>query len=149
MTRGGSREGSGRKAQISGLQALQVGGYCEALWEQAAVDQALARYEALPSTKDIRAEQSRTDLIPPPIRRRARGALSDITESIDEITGGARRVTLPILRPYGAKEEIITKAVTWCQEQFGRPISRSKAVECWKQFKRFQRSPGYRALKST
>lgn len=137
MTRGGARAGAGRKSPLNGFQALQVGQYCEALWIKAAEEQAHARYEALPQTKDIRAEQARADLIP--LSRGKRRMNPDITESIDEITGGKRSISLPLMRPFGVKADIIKKAIDWCKSEFGQIISASKAVECWKNYKRFEK----------
>lgn len=136
--RGGARSGAGRKSPLTGWQSLQVGEHCETLWLQAAEAQALARYEELPKTKEIRAEQLRTEMIPMAARRRAKQSLQDIGESIDDITGGKRGVSLPLKRPYGAKAAVIKAAIAWCKAEYDQTITASKATECWKAYKRFQ-----------
>jgi hypothetical protein len=151
MTRGGARSGAGRKSNLSKLQALMVGGYCEALWNQAAEDQAHARHEQEPTTKMIRQEQDRAELIPKSPRGRRMNP--EITESIDDIVraaGRQRAVSIPLKRPYGAKVKVIAVAIAWCQEKYGQTITESKALECWKEWKRFQNTPEYKAsLNST
>lgn len=147
--RGGARSGAGRKSKLTSFEALAVGGYCETLWQQAAEDQAMARYEADPTTKNVRQEQVRSDLIPKS-RGGKRRMNPDITESIDDITAGKRAVSIPLKRPYGARAKILADVVEHCRVEYGRIISPSKAAECWKQFKKFQKSPEYKAsLNST
>jgi hypothetical protein len=131
VTRGGARSGAGRRSVLSREQALWVGEECERLWIKASEDQAMARYEKGPITEMIRDEQARTDLIPI-FARKARGSVRDITESIDEITGGVRVMSIPRKRAYGAKSEVIKAAIAWCLDEYGQIITSSKAVECWK-----------------
>jgi hypothetical protein len=135
--RGGARSGAGRKSSLTTLQALLVGEHCESAWLRAAEDQAFERYERDPVTKMIRDEQARTDLIPRFARRR--GAQRDISESIDDITDGKRGVSIPLKRPYGAKAGVLEGAIAWCQQEYGQIITTSKATECWKEYKRFQK----------
>lgn len=69
----------------------------------------------------------------------------EITEAIDEITDGARRVTLALRRPHGAKAKVLSEVVAWCEEQFGQVISTNKADECWKAYNAFRKKAGNRA----
>jgi hypothetical protein len=50
-----------------------------------------------------------------------------------------RLVTLKRKRAYDVRPDIEKAVVAWCQAEFGHVISASKAVECWKEYKRFQR----------
>lgn len=125
-----------------------VGAHCEALWLKAGEAQALARYERDPKIKMIRQEQARADLIPKTSRGRKMNP--EITEGIDDITGGSRFTSIPLKRPYGVKEEIIAAAIAWCGDEYGQIISESKAAECWKKYKRFQKqAKDRRSLNST
>lgn len=143
--RGGARPRSGRKSKLTKLQALMVGERYEALWLKAATDQAMARYERDTTTKMVRQEQARADLIP----TRGRRMNEDITESIDEIICG-RRVSIPVFRPYGVKAEIVSKVVGWCKDEYEQIITPSKANECWKEYRRFQKwAKNKRSLNST
>ena len=77
----------------------------------------------------------------------------EITEGIDDITkhaGRKRAVSIPLKRPYGAKAKLIAEVIAACREKYGLTITPSKAAECWKEYKRFQNSPEYKAsLNST
>lgn len=86
----------------------------------------------------IRDEQARTELVPI-FSRKGRRSVRDISEGIDEITGKRRLVSIPIKRPYGVKAKVIADAIEWCRLEFGQIITPSKAVECWKKYKRFQK----------
>jgi hypothetical protein len=110
----------------------------------------LEQYEALPSTKDIRAEQARTEMVPIGLRkRRYNETLEDVRGSIDDIVGDrGRRVTVQIKRPYGARPRLIEEVAAWVLEQFGRSVSQSQVKESWKEWVRFTESPAYQALKS-
>ena len=85
----------------------------------------------------VRDEQSRTELIPLSARRRA--DISDITESIDEITGGIRAVSTPLKRAYSVRATLVQKTIVWCETEYGQVITASRAIESWKEFRRFQK----------
>jgi hypothetical protein len=85
----------------------------------------------------VRNEQSRTELIPLSVRRRA--DISDITESIDEITVGNRAVSIPLKRAYSARATLVQATITWCKAEYGQVITTSKVIECWKGYRRFQK----------
>jgi hypothetical protein len=61
----------------------------------------------------VSSEQSRTELIPLSLRRRA-DIISDITESIDEITVGSRAVSVPLKRAYSARATLVQETIVWC-----------------------------------
>jgi hypothetical protein len=139
MTRGGARAGAGRKSALSGYEALQVGERFEYLRIMAAEDQAMSRQHA---GKLIEAAQERANSIP--LKERKRGMPEDITDDVDFYTGSTpdasrRAMSLPVKRQYGAKAEIAKAAIAWCQDEYGQIITTSKAVECWKKYKRFQK----------
>jgi hypothetical protein len=133
--RGGAGRGQGRKRTLDSFEAFEVGERCEYLWHKAAEDQALAQHDKLWTSRMVKDEQDRTDLIRP----RRPGALRDVSESIDAITAGKRLVSLELKRPHGAKAKVLADAVTWCEAQFGRIITASKVDECWKAYRRFQK----------
>jgi hypothetical protein len=85
----------------------------------------------------IRNEQSRTELIPLSLRRRA--DLSDITESINEIAVGSRAVSIPLKRAYSARATLVQATIVWCKAEYGQVITTSKVIECWKEYRRFQK----------
>ncbi|MCK1304713.1 MULTISPECIES: hypothetical protein [unclassified Bradyrhizobium] len=148
MGRGGARAGAGRKG-LTDYEKLLIGAECERRWDELGEREAIERYEALPETKAIRLEQSSTELIPTHLRRSSRQRLKDISEDIDDITEGARRVTIPIKRPYGAKPQIIADVIAYVAETYGIRISAGQVSESWKEWSKFKKSPEYRAsLKS-
>jgi hypothetical protein len=136
--RGGAGRGQGRKPALDPVEAFEVGERCEYLWHKAAENDALAEHNKLPISRMVQDEQARAALIPMPARGRRR-MNPEITEAIDEITEGARRVTLALRRPHGEKAKVLADAVAWCEEQFGQIISANKADECWKAFRRFRK----------
>jgi hypothetical protein len=85
----------------------------------------------------VRDEQSRTELIPLSARRRA--DISDITEGIDEITVSSRAVSIPLKRAYSARATLVQATIVWCKAEYGQVITTSKVVECWKEYRRFQK----------
>src|SRR5215471_9226430 len=107
MGRGGKRDGAGRKSHLTGDQALYVGHFCETLWRETAEKQGFDRYERSPEAPMIRHEQDRAQLIPVKLRqlpsRETRENLEDIRDSIDDLTGKQRRLTVHLRRPYRAK----------------------------------------------
>lgn len=150
MSRGGARPGAGRKG-LSAYERLLIGGECQRRWDELAERLALEQYEALPTTKMIRAEQARTEMIPIHLRKRRHNeTLEDVRESIDDIVGDrGRRVIVQIKRPYGARPQLIKEVAAWVFEQFGRSVSESQVRESWKEWVRFTESPEYQAtLKS-
>jgi hypothetical protein len=85
----------------------------------------------------VSSEQSRTELIPLSMRRRAN--ISDITESIDEITVASRAVSIPLKRAYSARATLARETIVWCKAEYGQVITASKVIECWKAYRRFQK----------
>jgi hypothetical protein len=149
MSRGGARPGAGRKG-LRGYEKLLIGAECERRWDELAEREALERYGADQVTQAIRLEQSRADLIPEKLRRSAKDTLADIKEDIDDITGGARRVTIPIKRPYGSRASIIAEVITFVGQTYGVHVSVSQVTESWKHWNKLKKSPDYKAsLKST
>jgi hypothetical protein len=141
--------GAGRKG-LKVHEMLLIGAECARRWEELAEKEALDRYEALPETKAIRIEQSRADMIPQRLRKNSRETLEDIAEDIDDITGGVRRVSIPLKRPHGAKREIIAGVSAWIKLSYGRSVSASQISESWKRWNKFKKSPDYKgSLNST
>jgi hypothetical protein len=134
VTRGGSRVGAGRKAALSGFEALQVGEQFEYLRIMAAEAQAI---EKLPNRQAIEAAQERAQSIP--IKERKRGTPEDIKDDVDFYSGGNRGSSVSLSRQYGGKTEITAATIKWCLNEFGQRISASKAVECWKKYRKFQK----------
>jgi hypothetical protein len=152
MSRGGARPGAGRKG-LSPYEKLLIGAECQRRWDELAERLAIEQYEALPTTKQIRAEQARTHMIPVKLRSRptaiTKETLTDVRESIDDLVGHkGRRVTVGIKRPHGARPQLIRDVVAWVAEQHKRSVSESQVRESWKVFSAFLRSPEYRALNS-
>jgi hypothetical protein len=138
MTRGGARSGAGRKSALSTFEALQLGEWCEYQWSKTAEDQALERHtKSTRTTLQIRDVQDSAALVGRLARKH--GMPEQITEDIDHLTGGDRVVSIPLKRPYGAKAKVIAAAIKWCKAEYGQTITVSKATECWKAYKRFQR----------
>lgn len=154
MSRGGARAGAGRKG-LDSFEKMLIGGECELRWQKLAEAEALERYEAMPRTKEIRKEQSSAGLIPAPkvddktgeltpasLRTRA-GALKRIGEEIDDITGGERRVSILLRRPYAGRKQIITDVIGYLAESFGMTVTAGQVVESWKAWSEFKKSPDY------
>lgn len=149
MARGGARAGAGRKG-LTNYEKLLIGAECERRWDDLAEREAIERHNALPENQAIVQEQARAELIPKRLRRSAKESIRDISESIDEITGGARRVSIPIKRPYGAKPKIIAEVIAYVNERFDVTVSASQVSESWKEWSKFKKTPEYKAsLKST
>jgi hypothetical protein len=130
---GGRREGAGKKPKLTSTQAISVGLWCERLWGRAAEAQAMRNYEERSSTEQISQAQSRADLIPPSRRmsRATRESLEDISDDIDDATGGNRLVSIPLTRPYRAHEKVMDAAVRRCAKLYEISITRRTAKECW------------------
>jgi hypothetical protein len=143
MSRGGKRAGAGRKG-LTLTQKLLIGGFCARRWEEIAEQEAMRRHQTWSQTKEISLEQSRTDLIPIGQRRQAKQLLQDIAEDIDDITGGARRVSIPVTRPYGAKDEMVSDIIAELDNTYGLKVSTSQVIESWKEWSKFQNSPEYK-----
>lgn len=139
MTRGGARAGAGRKGfSLSAVEQLMVGEHCEHLWRQAAEDQAMERHSnSTPVNQQIRDVQESAALVGRLARKY--GMPEEITEDIDELTGGMRFVSIPLKRPYGMKGKILAAAIEWCRVEYGQIITTSKATECWKKYSSFQK----------
>jgi hypothetical protein len=134
--RGGKRAGAGRPSALSRKQALLVGEEYERLRLKTSEDQALKRRQKSSTARMVGSEQSRTELIPLSVRRQA--DISDITESIDEITVGRRSVSIPLKRAYSARATLVQETIVWCKAEYGQVITTSKVIECWKEYRRFQ-----------
>lgn len=150
MSRGGAREGAGRKG-LSYEEKLAIGSECQQRWNELAQRSYREQWEALPDVKDIMSEQARTQMIPVKLRGRpsqiTKETLIDVHESIDEILGGKSRLVVggKIKRPYGSRPQLIKDVIAWVNERYNRHVSPSQVRESWKAYNDFRRD----RLKST
>lgn len=139
MSRGGARVGAGRKG-LTATEKLLIGGECDRRWQELAEREAMERYEADAKTKEIRLEQSRTELIPKHARKHAGEALEDIADDIDDITGGNRLRSIEIRRPYGSKPAIIADVIEYVRDTYGKSVTAGQIAESWKLWSKFKKS---------
>ena len=94
---GGKRAGAGRKLVLSPAERLLVGAFCENGWRALAEDRSIDRYQRQAKIRQVRAAQSRADLVPMSKRktRSARDTRDDIAGDIDDALNAQRLTTIP------------------------------------------------------
>jgi hypothetical protein len=121
----------GRKADLTHLQMLAVGGECARMWRERAESAAMAEYHARAHLRDVRNIQEKLTSTPVADHQDARAASSaDISEILSEVPIRP----IQIKRPYGQRREVREAAVRWCAATYGITITPRRAQACWDEF---------------
>jgi hypothetical protein len=126
----------GRKADLTQLQMVGVGGECARIWSELAERAGMAEYHARPYLQDVRSIQERFASVPVVARnhRVHRDGVRQGSADISEILSGAEIEPIAVKRPYGARAEVLDAAIEWCATTYGKAITRRRAQACWDTF---------------
>ena len=138
---------------LSFHQTIAVGGEFARLWSELAEKTSLERdkFPDIADIAEIRAKKRGTlphrcgglvqiSLAEIPINlrslRRAREAVAEVGEEIDEITERYR--TIPVTRPKGARAQTIKRVISWCWRRYQIEISARRVEVCVKAHRRIE-----------
>lgn len=165
MPRGGKRAGAGRKPgrTFSRLDCMRIGGHCERLWRKACKEneeQAISERLGI-----VRRIWAKVQGVPVSDRKSWLGSakgeeyLEDVDSALcedqgtpwedapweDEVPGQFRRkkinrvVEIRPKRPKGLHNSIIKQVAKEETRRLGRRVSERMVLECWKEFRRFEK----------
>lgn len=148
MTRGGKREGAGRKKTLCEIERLNVGVRCQQLWRQEI--EARLKVDVAVATECIAEEQAIARAIRPNARKEWLEVHGD-RHSHDVASGLAaqqklerneepnRILTIPLRNPKGKRDQIIAKVASEESVTSRITISKRFVDECWKEYRRYQK----------
>lgn len=151
MSRGGVREGAGRKPVLTPMQMIAVGGECERRFRQEWERARQTAWDEKPAVKEVHALQAEVragvkehgpafwhSAEGRELRETVEQAIREIRRTPDFVEHTNRVFTLTAPRPKGVKANICKAVAAEFSQEWGVSLSPRNVQTCWDQFRAFE-----------